>query len=81
MRQQITTPDDRGVIVVQGPAPGTDIVADMLRATEARFKGKAGPETQFAIVEMLKAQGYSMGIITDYLPHLMFHLGHTEDVL
>lgn len=57
--------------------PNSDIMSRMLAAAEA-YKGKAGPANQPFIVDKLKGAGFTMGEITDWLPHLMFHLGHAD---
>lgn len=54
--------------------PNADIMSRMLTAASA-YKGKAGPANQPFIVDKLKEAGFTMGEITDWLPHLMFRLG------
>lgn len=58
-----------------------DIMSRMLAAAAA-YRNKAGPANQPFIVDKLKVAGFPMDQITDWLPHLMFHLGSgTEEML
>jgi len=52
---------------------------DRMLVAAAAYKGKAGAANQPFIVDKLKEAGFTMGAITDWLPHLMYHLGVPED--
>lgn len=60
--------------------PKSTILDRMVIAAKA-YEGKAGPSNQPFIVDKLKQAGFPMDQITDWLPHLMYHLGAPEDVL
>lgn len=59
--------------------PNADIMDRMLAAAAA-YKGKAGPANQPFIVDKLKEAGFTMGQITDWLAHLMYHLGNDSEI-
>lgn len=56
---------------------GPDIMRRMMEAATA-YKGKASPANQPFVIDKLKGAGFTMGQITDWLPHLMYHLGAPE---